>query len=390
MARSTVLSIVIFCLAFSSTVFAQKTVESSKTKRLANAAVATPFVDELTSTEIKAIDEAVTSEMKEQGVVGCAIGVLRNNKIVYLNGYGLANREKKIPVTNDTVFNWASNSKPLAAFRAMQLVEQGKLDLDADVRKYVPEFPKSETPILVRHLLTHQSGLPHYTNGQVVPRLKRHSATELNDPINSLDRFIDSPLLYKPGEKTSYSTYAYILLSAVIQRAGKEPFVTQIDQHIAKPLNLASLQTDLPDAKSNWATGYEKSKRADDRVIAGNDKAEYWKHGGGAYKSNIEDFAKWAEALLNKKLMKTATYQLFFTPQKATDERSRTYGLGIRVDSGKVFCVHHNGKQDEATSRLEVYPDEKFGIVVLANCDFADTTKIAEKIRAASTQKPRK
>jgi CubicO group peptidase (beta-lactamase class C family) len=172
----------------------------------------------------------------------------------------------------------------------------------------------------------------------------------------------------------------------VIQRAGEQLFPKQIQEHIANPLHLESLQMDLPERKANWSVGYEKSKLDKDLVSAGKDDAEFWKHGAGAYKSNIADFAKWAEALLNKKMMKPASYQLFFSPQLATDERSRTYGLGIRVDSGKIFRVHHNGKQDEATSRLEIYPDEKSGIVVLTNCDFADTTKLAQKIGVVTSK----
>ncbi len=81
----------------------------------------TPYIKDLDDADVAAIEKAVKKEMESQKIVGCAVGVLRDNKIVYLNGFGLADREK-LPVTNETVFNWASNSKPLAAFRAMQLV----------------------------------------------------------------------------------------------------------------------------------------------------------------------------------------------------------------------------------------------------------------------------
>src|SRR5262245_7703595 len=99
------------------------------------------------------VDEAVLGEMRKQHLVGVAVGLLHDGEIVYLKGYGLADREKRVPVDVETIFNWASNSKPLAAVAAMQLVEQGKLDLDADVRTYVPEFPAHETKITTRELL---------------------------------------------------------------------------------------------------------------------------------------------------------------------------------------------------------------------------------------------
>src|SRR5690606_10775158 len=111
-----------------------------------------------------AVDRAVEAEMERQELVGVAVGVIQGGKVVYLQGYGLADREKQTPVTTKSVFNWASNSKPFAAVLAMQLAEKKKLDLDADVRDYVPEFPDKRARITARHLLDHQSGIPHYGN----------------------------------------------------------------------------------------------------------------------------------------------------------------------------------------------------------------------------------
>src|SRR5689334_6172312 len=90
----------------------------------------------------KAVDQAVETAIDEQQLVGVAIGILQQGRVVYVKGYGDADREQKIPVTLESKFNWASNSKPVAAVLAMQLVEKQQLDLDADVRKYVPEFPE--------------------------------------------------------------------------------------------------------------------------------------------------------------------------------------------------------------------------------------------------------
>src|SRR5437763_17217905 len=119
----------------------------------------------------------------------------------------------------------------------MQLVDKHLLDLDADVRKYVPEFPDKGEVITVRHLLCHQSGIPHYGHGRIVPTQRSYTTNQpFLDPVHSLDRFNQSPLIFKPGEKTSYSSYAYILLSAAVQRAGKEPFGEQIQKRIARPL----------------------------------------------------------------------------------------------------------------------------------------------------------
>ena len=185
---------------------------------LANRAEAQPVASYLlTKPQAEAVDEGVQAEMERQKLVGVAVGVIREGEIVYLQGYGLADRELGVKVTQQTVFNWASNSKPLAAVLAMQLVEAKKLDLEADVRQYVPEFPAKGQTITTRHLLCHQSGIPHYSNGLIVPTPGRYrTRLPFLDPLLALDHFRASPLLFKPGEKDSYSSYAYILLSAVV------------------------------------------------------------------------------------------------------------------------------------------------------------------------------
>src|SRR5436305_1742921 len=107
---------------------------------------------ELDARQAVAVDEAVRAVMARQHLVGVAVGVIRDGQIAYLKGYGMSDRERGTPVTTETVFNWASNSKPLAAVLAMKLVEKGELDLDADVRRYLPEFPSKGAVISTRQL----------------------------------------------------------------------------------------------------------------------------------------------------------------------------------------------------------------------------------------------
>lgn len=110
--------------------------------------------------------------MRAQHAVGVAIGLIDDREVVYVKGYGLADREHRTATTRRTLFRWASVSKTLTAVRAMQLWEAGELDLDRDVRAYVPEFPDKGHVITVRQLLSHQSGLPHYDNGEIIPTVR--------------------------------------------------------------------------------------------------------------------------------------------------------------------------------------------------------------------------
>jgi serine beta-lactamase-like protein LACTB, mitochondrial len=335
----------------------------------------------LAPAKAEAVDAAVRAEMERQQLVGAAVGVIEDGQIVYLKGYGLADVEKQTPVTSETVFNWASNSKPLAAVLAMQLVEQGRLDLDADVRKYVPEFPDKGVKITPRHLLTHQSGILHYANGTLVPTKRKYdNGNPWSDPVVALDRFSQSPLLFAPGERNSYSSYAYILLSAVIQRAAKTPFTELVETKVAKPLGLQSFQRDTKDVKPDWATGYEKKGG---KVVRTPDEAHDWKHGAGAYKSNVRDFARWAQALVNRELVSEATEKIMWEPQKLNDGAPSKYGLGFVVEAGKRLKISHNGQQSETATRMAIYPREKHGVVVMCNCDFAKIGKLSSAVYAA-------
>ncbi len=349
-----------------------------------DASAQTAIRNTLSAEDAAAVDAAVEAELESQGVVGAAVGVLYEGRIVYLRGYGLADRERNIPVDVETVFNWASNSKPLCAVAAMQLVEEGLLDLDADVDTYLPEFADEAAGITMRRVLCHQSGIVHYDEGLVIPSDKRNSKTRpLSDPVYALDMFSESPLLFEPGTKTSYSSYAYIAASAVIQRAGKQPFTAQIQERIAKPLGMRSLRVDVESAdQPHWAVGYMEND--DDEIVRAPEHAHYWKHGAGAYKSNIADFARWAQALLNRQLLEQATYAQMWKPQPLQDGTSTTWGLGFTVtrQNGKLK-ISHNGNQDEASSRMVLYPDAQHGLVVLTNSGHGDPGAITTAIYEA-------
>ena len=148
-----------------------------------------------------AVDAAVTSEMEKQNIVGVAVGIIRDLKLVYSKGYGMAHLRTKTPVTDETIFNWASNSKPLMAIAAMQLAMSQRLDLDAPIQAYLPELPEAWKPITTRQLLCHQSGLPHYFNGQIIPSDVAVPPEDELDPDNCLHRFMKSPLIFKPAQR---------------------------------------------------------------------------------------------------------------------------------------------------------------------------------------------
>jgi len=172
------------------------------------------------------VEALARAEFERRQIVGMAVVEIEGGKVVWSKGFGFADRERGIAVDpGETEFRWASVCKSVTAVAAMQLVEKGQLDLDADVRTYVPEFPDKGVRITPRELLCHQGGIVHYSNGKVIQTKESYSeAHPFADVVTALDKFKESPLVNVPGEKYAYSTHGYILLSAVIQRAGHRAF----------------------------------------------------------------------------------------------------------------------------------------------------------------------
>jgi CubicO group peptidase (beta-lactamase class C family) len=355
---------------------------------------------------VAAVDEAIDAEMQRQQLVGVAVGIINHGEVVLTKGYGFADGENQVPVTTQTVFNWASNCKPLTAVAAMQLVQKKKLDLDVDIRKYVPEFSPNGPAITVRQLLCHQSGLPHWNNGRVVsaPDLDAEALASI-DPCLSIRRFSETPLLFEPGARESYSSYGYILLSAVIERAGGESFFTQVEKRIAQPLGMDSLQLDVPTANQpNWSVGYTRTKAHIRVGVAGQgfppqtpggqqaqtpvgrapEYAHAWKAGAGGFKSNIKDFAKWAAALINGRLASKDIEKQMWTRQKTSAGNVTDCGLGFFVggEAGSQ-TIFHSGEQAEVATHMLLFPKSKDGIVILCNCGYAKPAEMSKAVVAA-------
>ena len=357
------------------------------------AGVAAPAHSQL---DTDAVDEAVLRQMETQQAVGVAIGVIQDGEVTYVSGYGLADRERSIPVDENTMFRWASISKPLTAITAAQLAEAGSLDLDADVRGLVPEFPDQGTPITSRQLLGHLGGIVHYRNGPVIPTQRTYDRDNpFEDVTIALDLFRESPLVAVPGEKFAYTTHGFILASAAVQRAGQAPFHQQVAERIADPLGLDSLQPDY-----QWvaipcrATGYRKSG---DQVVRSTDTDVSWKLGGGGFISNIGDLARFAAALDDEAFITPAMKRMLFTSQKTSGGKATGYGMGFRTKkTNGGMTVSHTGAQEKVRGLMSIElttkPNQEAptgdGLVILTNSEHVNVNQLANAIRKAISGTP--
>ncbi|HYH64525.1 MAG TPA: serine hydrolase domain-containing protein [Urbifossiella sp.] len=331
-------------------------------------------------------EAAAAAEVAKQELVGTAVVVIDGGAVVWARGYGHADREAGLAVDPAaTQFRWASVSKPVTAVAALQLVEKGNLDLDADVRRYVPEFPDHGEKVTARQLLCHQGGVVHYSNGKVVKSARDYADPHpFADVVTALDTFKASPLVHRPGEKYAYSTHGYVLLSAVVQRAGRRPFAEQVKARIADPLRMTGFRPDYEwEAIPHRAAGYRRKDGEITRRPADLAPDVSWKLGGGGYTSPATAMAAFGVGLLNRKLVTEPTERLMWAPTRPSEEQpDRPYGLGFGLGTtpGGVKWVGHSGAQEKTRTALILDPAGKRGVVVMTNSEWAEPGRLAAAV----------
>lgn len=324
----------------------------------------------LPADKITKIEAAIASLRSRQHIPGLSIAVVVDNKIQFRAAYGTADLENSVVATPATVYRIASISKSLTAVAAMQLVEKGKLDLDAPVQKYVPSFPTKPFLITTRQLLTHLSGIRHYKQGEGEYTKHYQSLTD------ALTIFKDDPLEHEPGTRYTYSTFAYTLLGAVIEGASGMRYTEYLREHVFKPAGMLHTQADdvyvlIP----NRARGYTPNVYAkfDGNVRNAALMDSSYKLPGGGWVSTAEDLARFAIALQNDLLVKRATFEQMTRSQKTRDGRETGYGYGWYIDrrEGRQAdgSVWHGGVQAGFTGDLWLLPKKRFAVVLLANLE---------------------
>jgi CubicO group peptidase (beta-lactamase class C family) len=295
--------------------------------------------------------------MAERGYVGLSISVGVKGEIVWSEGFGHADLEQQVPVTRDTKFRIGSVSKSVTAAALAQLFEQGKLDLDAPVQRYVPGFPDKGKPVSIRQLAGHLAGIRHYKGDEFLLARRFNSVTE------SLAIFKDDPLLFDPGTRYSYSSYGWNLLSAVVEGASGQNFLDYMRANVFERLALKSMAADENDKIIAHRTRFYQRNSAGAVTNAPYVDNSY-KWAGGGFLSTTDDLVRFAFAHLQPGFLKAETLAVLFTSQKTNVGELTNYGIGwsVRADDKGRRTVSHSGGSVGGTTMLLIYPDS--GIVV--------------------------
>lgn len=296
-----------------------------------------------------------------------SILIARDGKVLVSKGYGMANVEHEVPNSARTKFRVGSLTKQFTAMAILMLQEEGKLNVQDSLCKYLPQCPATWQPLTIHHLLTHTSGIQDVDYTQA--RAPSASVT------NTLGRLKDKPLEFTAGKIFRYSSTNYILLGHVIERASGESYKSFLRKRVFAPLGMKD--TDYDDNQrvlKNRASGY--SLRGGGLVKASHVNMSVLFSAGGLY-STVEDLYKWDQALYTEKLVPRRALDTMFGPGKGN------YGYGWYVE--KQFesrVIGHSGWLDGFHSYFIRIPDKRVSVIVLSNLDSTPARTIASALAA--------
>ena len=332
--------------------------------------------------QIKAdkIDALLNQYYKFQEFNGAAL-VAEKGRVIYKNGFGMANMEWNIPNTPDTRFRLGSITKQFTAMLTMQLVEEGKLKLNVPIKTYIPDYPKEQgEKVTIHQLLTHTSGIPNYTDQPSFAGIMRNPIT----PIYLIKTFWNLPLEFKPGTKFKYSNSGYIVLGYIIEKITGKTYEEMLKEKIFEPLGMKNSGYDH--------TAYIIPKRASGYNKIGTDyfNTQYIDmsvpYSAGSICSTIEDLYLWDQALYTSKLLSKKYMDKIFTPySKPPFADGYGYGWGL---SKKYFdglkdtlnIVAHGGTINGFNSIILRITNDRDLIVLLNNTGVTNLNEISNKI----------
>jgi CubicO group peptidase (beta-lactamase class C family) len=317
----------------------------------------------LSPAKAEAVETRIRAAMERLGIPGLQAAVVTERRLRWSGAYGTADLENSVPVRTETVFRLASVTKPMTATAVLQLVEAGKVDLDAPIQRYVPAFPPKQWPVTVRHLLSHQSGVRNWTEEEF--HNTRHYATI----ADSLAIFKDDPLLFEPGSRTQYTSLGYNLMGAVVEGVSGKPFLDYLAEHVFAPAGMTAARGD--DVRAiipHRAGGYQRTGEGALLNSPISDTSN--RTAGGGLVATAEDVARFASAFQRGALVRPSTARAAYGRQRTRQRDVTGYGLGWIVGQPAPRPeVYHTGGQPRVSTVLYMLPRSGLAVVLLCNLE---------------------
>ncbi|SFU50021.1 CubicO group peptidase, beta-lactamase class C family [Pustulibacterium marinum] len=326
--------------------------------------------------EIEAVQKSeriIEKLVRNKTVPGLAIVVTRKDSVVWKAGYGYADVKNRTSINPDeTLFRVASVSKTFSAAGLMKMYENKKIDIDASLYKYVPDFPKKKYDFTIRQLASHTAGIRTYKGREFLSR-------QSQSIVDGLHTFAEDSLLYQPGKGYLYNSNDWNLLSVAMQNASKRDFEKLMKTTVFQPLGLKNIVADKNQNLKNKVTFYTQT-HSKNRFKKATKVRNYYKLASGGYLASASDIAKFGNAILYNKFLKPETKQEMLQMTMVEGE-PMYYGLGWEVSrdrKGRTFYGHF-GNGVGGYTYFYVYPKQEMVFVITTNVTNPDIhTEVSE------------
>jgi len=307
---------------------------------------------------------------------GCALAIIQDGRVIYKHGYGMANLEHSIPISPGSVFYIGSCSKQFVAMCIALLSAEGKLSLDDDIHKYIPEMPDYGILLTVRHLIHHTSGLRDYLTLLGIIGMDFGTYHE-DDVLELIAR--QKELNFKPGEEYLYSNSGYFLLAVIVERASGKSLREYAEENIFKPLGMRNsrFHDDYTELIPNRAFGY---------FPGGKDKYRNFIStfdcvGSGGLFTSVEDLFLWDQNFYHHRVGGKDVMEIIHTKGKLNNGQELDYAFALRISSYKgLKTVDHGGALGGYRSYMVRFPEQNFSVICLSNLSSINPTKLSQQI----------
>ena len=329
------------------------------------------------NTQIAAEFDKMLSEQFKPNETGATAIVARYGKIIYKKGFGMANLELNVPMKPDHVFRIGSITKQFTAIAIMQLMEQGKLSLQDELTKFVPDYPTQGATITIEHLLTHTSGIQDYSRMRDTAKRIAGDVT----PNEMIDYFKNQPMRFAPGTKWEYSNSGYYLLGYIIEKITGKTYAQYLEENFFKKLGMTNslyasntkIVKDRVGAYTAGKYGYENAPHI----------SMTHPYAAGSIQSTVDDLFKWHQAVHSYKLIKKENLEKALTKYKLKDGSETAYGYGWRL--GNVYdspSIWHGGLINGSITMAVYLPKEDVFVAVFSNCDCNSPEEVTLRLAA--------
>lgn len=336
--------------------------------------------------------DATRTALSAENLPGISVAVGAGGEFVWAEGFGWADLEQRTPVTPDTKFRLGTASIPLTAAAVGRLAERGRLDFDDEVQKYVPAFPRQAAPVTLRQIMGSVAGL-WVDGGDESPLFERHCAF----PAEAVPVFAPPSLTLEPGAAYRFTSYGWIVMSAVVEAAGGEPFARVMRKEVFEPAGIDITSESLDELPDDLSTFYFPRFGADPLYgLHLSRPLDYSCYAGASgYLSTAADVVRFGLAVTHGGLLRPETVQEMQTSLRLPSGADTGYGLGwdlerLRIGDREVTVVGHDGDiLGGMTASFLIVPSHDVVVAVLANMPYAKTSALAARVAEAFATPPR-